>query len=307
MRAVGGAPRPDFLIVGAPKAGTSWLYGNLAANPRIFLTPVKEPRYYSAGPGERLSFSGPGDDAWMRNFVRSGEEYGRLFAGADEGQLLGEASSDYLYRSEVAAPRIRREAPGARIVVLLRDPAHRAHSNWLHHVRDGRETLPFGDAIRAEPERIRSGWAWWWHYVERGFYGRQLEPFLESFPEDQILLALHDELRRDPAGLLRRVSAFLGVDPVVDRGVADRRNESLAARSRAHAAARRVVRPSALSRALLPKRLRTELRLRFDRATLHRPAATREEYRGLRRVYADDVRRLASLADLDLSAWSDGG
>jgi hypothetical protein len=304
MRTADGGRRPDFVVVGAPKAGTTWLYHNLAANPGVFLPPIKEPRYYGAEPGERVTFSGPGDDVWMRNFVRSAEQYGGLFAGAGEDQMAGEASSDYLYRSAVAAPRIREEIPEARIVVLLRDPAHRAHSNWLHHVRDGRETLPFGDAIGAEPERIRSGWAWWWHYVERGFYARQLAPFFDNFPEDQILIALYEELQRDPPALITRVCSFLGVDPVIDRTVTERRNESVAARSPAHAAARRVVRPSGLSRALLPQRLRTAIRLRFDRATLHRPVIGQEEYRKLQRLYADDVSRLAGIADLDLSSWT---
>jgi hypothetical protein len=304
MTGLGGAHRPDFFIVGAPKAGTTWLYHNLSSNPGIFLPANKEPRYYSVDAEDRLSFTGPGDDLWMRDFVRSGDDYGRLYADAGEGQLCGEASSDYLYRSTVAARRIREEIPDARVIVLLRNPAERAHSNWMHHVRDGRETLPFGDAIRAESGRIRSGWAWWWHYLARGFYGRQLAPFFENFPEDQILIAQYDELQRDPTGLIGRVSSFLGVDPVVDSTADARWNESFAARSPAHAAARRVVRPTAVSRTLLPQRLRTGLRLRFDRATLHRPEIGQEEYRRLQRLYAEDVRELADFADLDLSAWT---
>ncbi len=295
--------RPDFFIAGAPKAGTTWLYRNLASNPRVFLTQNKEPRYYSVEEGAQLSFRGPGDDGWMGHFVRSRGEYEALYERAGEGQLRGEASSDYLYRSRVAARRIAEDAPGAQIVLLLRDPAHRAYSNWLHHVRDGRESLPFAAAMEAEPKRMESGWAWWWHYRERGFYGRQLEPFFERFPADQILLLTYDELRSDPVGVLGRVSAFLGVGLVAGAAAAEGRNRSLIPRSPAHRAARRALRPNAVSRALLPRRLRAGLRQRLNRATLHRPAIGPEDYRRLQRAYAADVRRLAAMADVDVSGW----
>jgi hypothetical protein len=294
---------PDFIIIGAPKAGTTWLYRNLGAHPDVFLTANKEPRYYSVEEGEAVSCQGPGDGLWMSHFVRSRAEYESLFAAAGPGQLRGEASSDYLYRSRVSAARIRHEAPDARIVVLLRDPVHRAHSNWLHHMRDGRETLPFAAAMDAEPMRIELGWAWWWHYAARGFYGRQLEPFLERFPPEQILLLTHDELRREPAALLERVCAFLDLSPVAGEQVAERRNESFVPRSPVHRAARGALRPNALARVVLPRRMRTALRHRINRATLHRPRIAPEDYRRFRRVFAADTRRLAGMADLDVSGW----
>ena len=303
---VGATPpamSPDFIIIGAPKAGTTWLYRNLASHPDVFLTPNKEPRYYSVEEETEISFRGPGDGLWMSHFVRSEAEYEALFAAARAGQLRGEASSDYLYRSAVSAKRIRREAPDARIVVLLRDPVHRAYSNWLHHMRDARETLPFAAAMEAEPMRIEFGWAWWWHYAGRGFYARQLEPFLNRFPVEQILLLTYDELRRDPVALLGRVCSFLELPQVAGEQVAERRNESFVPRSPVHRAARGVLKPNAAARAVLPQQLRTALRHRVNRATLHRPRIAREDYRRFRRVFAADARRLAGMTDLDLSGW----
>jgi hypothetical protein len=292
-----------FFLAGAPKSGTTWLYRNLAASPGVFLTPNKEPRYYSVEEGEPLAFRGPGDAAWMSHFVRRRSEYETLYAGAAEGQVRGEASSDYLYRSHVAAPRIAADFPEARIIVLLRDPVLRAHSNWLHHVRDGRERLSFGEAIEAEPERVRSGWAWWWHCLGRGFYARQLEPFLERFPADQLLLLSYDDLRRDPQSLLRRVGDFLEVEVVAPAGVGAQRNASLVPRSRLHGAALRALRPNAAARRLLPARARSGLQRRVSRAVLHRPAISNEDHLRLRRAYAADVQRLSTMVDLDLSGW----
>ncbi len=294
----------DFFIVGAPKAGTTWLYRNLSQSRRLFVAPNKEPRYYSVEDGAEVTFDGPGDDGWMSHFVRSRGEYEALFDGAGDGQLCGEASSDYLYTSTVAARRISGDSPAARIIVLLRDPVHRAYSNWLHHRRDDREPLPFGAALAAEEERMRSGWAWWWHYRQRGWYSSQLEPFLERFPTDQVLLLRYDDLRRDPRALLRRVGDFLEVDVLADGDVLRSRNESVVVRSRFHRAVRAGARPNAVSRAVLPKAVRTGLRRWVDRGTLHRPTIDPEDYRQLRRFYAAEVRRLAGMVDLDLSDWS---
>lgn len=295
---------PEFVIAGAPKAGTTWLYRNLGRSPGVFLTANKEPRYYSVEEGERLGFRGPGDDSWMGHFVRSRQGYERLYEGAAAGQLRGEASSDYLYRSAVAARRLREEAPGARLVFILRDPVQRAYSNWLHHVRDGREDLSFGAALAAESGRIESGRAWWWHYRQRGFYGRQLEPFLDRFPADQVLLLTHEELRRDPAGLLRRVGAFLEVEVGADDEVlAEARNQSHVPRSRTHRVARRVLRPNRVATALLPQAARTRLRHKVNRATLYRPAILSEDHRKLRRAYDADTRRLGENTGLDVSGW----
>jgi hypothetical protein len=264
-----------------------------------------EPRFYSVHETDRLSFRGPGDDGWLAHFVQDREGYEALFSEAKPDQLRGEASTDYLYRSKVAASRLRDDSPSARIIVLLRDPALRAHSNWLQHVQHGREPLSFAEALDAEDARIEQGWAWWWHYARRGYYAEQLEPFLDAFPRDQVLILLHDDLRRDPRGLLKRVCDFLEIDPVLDERDERRRNQSLVPRSRAHAMARRLARPvaAAVGRAL-PEPAEERLRGWYQRRTLG-PTISDADYRRLRRAYAPDLARLAETTGLDISDWLD--
>ncbi|MGH3427973.1 MAG: sulfotransferase family protein [Mycobacteriales bacterium] len=295
--------QPSFVIAGAPRAGTTWLYKNLAKHPDVFLSPNKEPRFYGVNEADRLSFTGPGDDGWLSRLVQDRTDYEALYAGAGAGQLCGEASSDYLYRSEIAAARIRDEAPSARILFMLRDPAHRAYSNWLQHVQYGRETLSFGDALEAEEERIELGWAWWWHYARRGFYADQIERFLDAFPSDRILILLYDDLERDPRGLMERICRFLDIDPVVDDQIATRQNQSLVARSAAHDAARWLLKPAAaVSSRALPPSGHERLRRWFQQKTLG-PTISNVEYQRLRRTYSRDVERLSGLTGLDLSCW----
>lgn len=296
---------PNFIIAGAPRSGTTWLCQNLTPNPRIFLTANKEPRFYSVEEGDSLSFTGTGDDAWLGHFVRDRREYEALFAEAEPNQLTGEASSDYLYRSEVAARRIRAEAPDARLIFMLRKPSERAVSNWACQSSHGRETLSFADALAAEPHRIESGWAWWWHYTAQGYYARRLEPFFDLFPRDQILILLYDELQRDGPGLLERVSNFLEVETVVPKEVRHRANRSSVARSGAHGAVRRLVKNRSLARALLPTPVRAQLGRAVDRVTLEEPQPDEGDVAALNELYAADVRRLQDATGLDFSAWLD--
>lgn len=297
---------PSFVIAGAPRAGTTWLYRNLDRHPGVFLTANKEPRHYAVRETEHLSFNGPGDERWLSHLVQDRAEYETLFAGATVGQLRGEASSDYLYRSPTAAARLREEAPTARLIFILRDPARRAYSNWLQHVQHGREPLAFADALDAEEERIEQGWAWWWHYKRRGFYAEQLEPFLDAFPRDQLLIVLHDELQSDPRGLLEKVCAFLEIDPAPaadQEHVEERQNRSLVPRTRAHGLARTLLKPATAAAArVLPEETEKRLRQWFQRRTLG-PTMSDADYRRLSDAHSADVKRLSGMTGLDLTAW----
>jgi len=262
-----------------------------------------EPRFYSVEETDPLQFRGPGDDRWLAHFVQRRSDYEALYAKAGPDQLRGEASSDYLYRSQVAAPRLRDDVPSARVIFVLRDPALRAYSNWLQHVQYGREPLSFGEALDAEEERIESGWAWWWHYARRGYYAEQLEPFFNAFPSEQTLILLHDELRSDPRELLRRVCDFLEIDPSIGSRSEPRQNQSIVPRSAAHATMRRLLAPAAAaaSRAL-PGAAEQRLRRWYRRRTLG-PTISDADRRRLRRAYKADIARLAETTGLDLSGW----
>src|SRR3954463_5722939 len=123
-------PLPDFLIAGVPKAGTTALHAALAPHPGLYLSPVKEPKFFlSDGPPPR--HGGPGDVQTYQEHVWRREEYEALFARAPEGALLGEATPFYLHDPGAHA-RIKALVPQTRLVLLLRDPVDRAHSNWTH-------------------------------------------------------------------------------------------------------------------------------------------------------------------------------
>ncbi|PZG47550.1 sulfotransferase [Spongiactinospora gelatinilytica] len=205
-------PLPDFLIAGAPKAGTTALHSALARHPSLHMSAVKEPKYFLTD-GPPPSRGGPGDARTYREHVWRSQDYLALFEGAPPGALTGESTPFYLYDRE-AQRRIHAVIPHARLIVVLRDPVERAHSNWTHLWSAGLE--PLGDVVRAcarEPRRIAAGWAPFWHYVSLGKYGEQLRDLYTLFPREQVHVFRYRDLVDTPAAPLDRICAFLGVEP----------------------------------------------------------------------------------------------
>jgi hypothetical protein len=198
---------PNFLLVGAAKSGTTALYYHLKGHPEIFLSPVKEPCFFSA---QILNLPQQGIADEKKFFVKTFPEYCRLFEGAGTQKALGEASADTLYYYEKTIPVIRRILGDPRIIILLRNPVDRAFSAYLHLVRDNRESLSFEAGLAQEEERIRQDWQCMWHYVTRGRYFRQVIAFLEHF--SRVLILLYDDFKTDPLAVTRQVCQFLEVD-----------------------------------------------------------------------------------------------
>ncbi|HET7555890.1 MAG TPA: sulfotransferase domain-containing protein [Gaiellaceae bacterium] len=202
-------PLPDFLVLGAQKAGTTALYTYLRRHPDL------------AGPSwKEVSF-------FDRHWVRGVAWYRGNFPNnaRTRGKLVGEASPSYLFHP-LAPERVQEVVPEARLVALVRNPVDRALSHYNHEVALGREPLPFEEALDAEDERLRGevermladpeyfSREWWGHtYKARGRYAEQLERWLAVFPQEQLLVVPTDDLAADPGGAYGRVLAFLGVQP----------------------------------------------------------------------------------------------
>jgi Sulfotransferase domain len=201
---------PDFFVAGAPKAGTTALHAALARHPSLYLSAVKEPKFFLTG-GPPPARGGPGDVRTYREHVWQRQDYEALFEGAPAGQLRGESTPFYLYRHD-AQLRIRALIPTARLIIVLRDPVERAHSNWTHLWSAGLD--PVGDFVQAcaeEDRRIKAGWADFWHYLALGRYGEQLERLYTVFRREQVVVFRYRTLIETPAAVLDRICAFLRV------------------------------------------------------------------------------------------------
>ena len=202
---------PNFFIIGAAKAGTTALYDMLAQHPEIFMSPVKEPRFF-ATVGEPPLFPGPAGDFLRRVTVWRPHEYAVLFAGITNQRAIGEASAIYM-RLPLAAQRIRQTLPQSRLIAILRQPAERAYSNYTFMRQHNIEPeASFEVALSQEEARAQAGWYPGIYYKKNGYYHAQLAVYYSLFPPEQIKVVLNEDLRNAPQAVLRDLFQFLDVD-----------------------------------------------------------------------------------------------
>jgi hypothetical protein len=298
---------PNFLILGAAKAGTTSLHSYLKTHPGIYLSPIKEPLYF-AFPETRPVFTGPNSKRRNQDptIIWKIEDYRRLFAGRTSEPAAGEVSPQYLYR-ECSPGAIRKLIPEAKLIAILRDPADRAYSHFCHSRRDGREPLSdFAEALAAEDKRIAAGWWFNFHYRNRGYYAKQLKRYLELFPREQILVLLYDDMVSDCQGLLRRICAFLGVDENHGFDTTERHNVTIGIPRSLFLD--RFLNSTGPAKRLIRRIVPADVRL----STFHRlnalnlapqPAFDPSVRRQLVSAFKPDILELEQLIDRDLSAW----
>lgn len=298
---------PNFLIIGAAKSGTTALYSYLRQHPDIFMSSVKEPRFF-AFEGEKLSFSGPKDhgERFNRETITDLKTYQSLFDGVAEEKAIGEASPAYLSSAEKASQSIRHHIPEVKLIVILRQPAERAYSAFLHTIRSGRETnMNFESVLRLEEKRTQNNWGAIWQHRRLGFYYEQLLPYYQRFPHEQIKVCLYDDLRSDSASLIQELLTFLEVDSTLNLDVSRRVNVSGIPRSTwlqkflkvSDNPIRDMLKP------LVPQKLRRSLVHKVKEANLIRPDLPEETRHRLTFEYKDDILKLQDLIQRDLSGW----
>jgi hypothetical protein len=297
---------PDFLIIGAPKAGSTALHAALAQHPGLYMSPVKEPKFFLTD-GPPPARGGPGDVQTYREHVWRQADYEALFDAAPAGALRGESTPLYLH-DPAAHQRIHKLIPQAKLIAVLRDPVERAHSNWTHLWSAGLE--PIGDFVQAceeEPRRIEAGWASFWHYVGLGRYGEQLEHLYRVFPRDQVLILRYLNLVDSPAETLDRICVFLGVEP---RLISTVPRENVTAHPEATLRYRtlaRTLRAAAAAGKFLPGQagtsLKDSLEHRLQRSAPSRQPLSWDEREQVLPKFSADIARLERITGDDFSLW----
>ena len=290
---------PNFLIIGAQKSGSTSLYYYLKQHPQIFLSPIKEPHFfiYLNQPELAMALGS------KKRIIVDRIEYECLFSKVSREIAIGEASPSYLYFPE-AANRIREYLPNCRLIAILRNPVDRAFSNYLHAVKNGKETvMDFEVAIQLETERKIQNMNHEFHYIQKGFYARQLKPYYKLFEASQIKVCLFDDLLINPSLLLSELFNFLQVNPYQLIDTSQKYNETRIAKHKFIAHVNRYVRKSGNLNLMLKTKLPHNFvklikACLFVKPTI--PAATREK---LIQIYRDDIYDLQDLINRDLSKW----
>jgi len=283
----------DFIAIGAAKSGTPWLTSCLRAHPEICLSEPKEVNYFNL----HKMMSRETNENHMKPF----SWYINCFRHCQEKKVKGEFSPIYFY-DEKAPSLIKKCCPDVKLIVCLRNPIDRAYSKyWEMRSYKKMENRIFEDAIRENE-----------HYIEMGFYYKQLKRYLEHFNRDQMLILLYDDIVSHSEEEARRIFRFLSVseniniEPDLLRNKTDRVKETKFS--------------SIIPIMNFTHRLLVDLRLGFLSLALRKIGVTRlilklntvtinysemdlktREY--LRNVFKDDIRELGILLNRDLSHW----
>ncbi len=293
---------PNFLIIGAPKAGTTSLYHYLQEHPQIYMSPVKEP-YFFVLEDEQIDFQGPADS--KKDYVTDLETYCALFKGVSNEVAIGEASPGYLY-SPKALERIHHYLPDARLIAILRDPVERAYSNFFNLVRQDIEPLTdFVQAMSLEEKRISNNWSFRWHYKQRGFYYTQLRRYFDLFDRDQIKVYLYEDFRTNSINVLQDIFKFLEVDDTFVPDISHKHNVSRVTRNKAlHRFMLQSNPMKSMLKYFLPFSLRQDVRAKLLQLNYrNKPPLLPEVRKQFIEEYREDILRLQELIQRDLSKW----
>nr|WP_272507834.1 sulfotransferase [Salinibacter ruber] len=197
---------PDFLVIGAARAGSTYLARNLATHPEVFIPKKKELHYFD------------------RNFEGDWSQYQQQFADARPSHnAIGEATPTYMTSADIAN-RIHERLPAAKLIAILRDPVDRAYSHYWNAVaeHDDADAMTYEQKRQAYPfEKVLETRS---RLVDDGLYAENLEPFIDHFGKEQLLVLVFEEVVESPHTQFQRVFRFLDVDdtfrsPLVDRRI----------------------------------------------------------------------------------------
>ena len=292
---------PNFLIIGASKGGTTSLHYVLDQHPQVYMCPVKEAGFFWAY-GQNVKLRGPGTEKLHNRLVDDLERYQKLFAPVTTQTALGEASVRYLYMPQ-APGLIRQFIPQARLIAILRQPAERAFSAFMHNRRDGLEPCSdFAEAIAQDRSGFRDAWTFC-RYLDRGLYAQSLRRYFEVFERRQLHISLFEDLRDDPQRLAQGLFEFLEVDVSFPADFSERHNASGVIRNPAlRFVWTRTNRLRAALRPMLGERLRHRGAQWFTR-DLEKVRLDPTLRADLTAYYREDILQLQDLLDRDLASW----
>jgi hypothetical protein len=288
---------PNFIVIGAAKAGTTALYWYLAEHPQVFMSSVKETNYFAYG----LNANGQllyGDPEVHHFPIKTLREYQQLFEDVGNAVAVGEASPIYLECPQ-AAGRIRHQLPAAKIICSLRHPVDRAYSDYQMYLLHTNQRL--------DPARDLSPRAAWAQpdsrWMRIGRYHDQLKRYFDVFPSSQMHIFLFDDLKADGLMTVQNMYRFIGVDPRFEPDFDAPHNVTGLPQSR-------VVEGILTSRALrtaveplIPKAAANWVR-RLRMKNMRKPPALPPDLRrDLTTHFRDDIRRTSDLIGRSLDHW----
>ncbi len=286
--------KPDFIIVGAAKSGTTSLYAFLKQHSKVVLV------------SDRLEYFGEYENPAVR--VHSRRDYLQLFEPYGKDVVVGEKSVSYLY-SEAARNEIYECNPNAKIIIILRDPVERAYSDYWHRRRTRVESLDFEAALSAENDRIAKGARFELHYANYGKYYSKVKGFIDLFGKRQVLILRYEELKEDAGKIVSLCEEFLDVGNKLNIDSTEIHNRgSVGGKGLLLFFLKEMYKHKFIVNCvnfLVPDFLKRKVTgwMQAKNETKSYPKMNDRTYRYLRQYFHDDVELLEDLLGWDLSDW----
>jgi len=285
---------PNFIIVGAPKAGTTSLYHYLSEHPEVFMSEPKEMNFFSR---EEIEDQG----LYYADFkAKDMQSYERLFDGVKEEKAVGEGSVSYLFYPNTPQ-KIKDVLPDVKIIILLRDPVERAFSHYLMDYRMGLVDLSFEDIVYQQSRHAQSH-LFYQQFVELGMYYEQVKRYIDLFGQGQVKIYLQEDLRQNTEGVVQGLYQFLNIDATFLPNLERSHNAfSMPKRKLIH---KLYAFPLLRSIALFlfrDKLKETVKNIFFERK--RKPTLSQKTKAYLYDMYAKDIQKLEILIQRDLTAW----
>lgn len=303
--------KPNLFIVGAPKCATSALYSYLSQHPDIFFSKIKEPNFFAS-------------DLYPRETKTEDKDLARylsLFEKAQSEKYIGEASTWYLY-SEEAASKIKKLAPSAKIIIMLRNPVDVTYSLHSQLVYGGIENITdFQEALNAEEERklglrlpnknLDSICYKRLIYTEIAKFYQQVKRYFNVFGAENVHVITFEDFKKDPGKVYREVLSFLGLNAEhsvdfrkVNANKVRRFDTKAIQQFRNHPLNLWLVRtflPVEIRRLLFRKLAR--LAGKINTKYVERISMDASFRQSLQKEFAEDIENLSLLLQRDLTSW----
>lgn len=303
--------RPNFLLLGAAKAGTTSLTKYLTQHPQIFVCPRREPNFFVFadefnGSSENPDAAGQKRyDALKNRAIRDINLYHYQFESVTDEKVLGEASPLYLCTPKTAE-RIHQYKSDMKLIVMLRNPVDRAFSHFVYAASNARESLSdFEAAIQQENISAQNIWIGARHYVRLGFYHAQLKRYFQIFDRNQIKVCLYEDFAKNPRKVIKEIFHFLEVSDDFMPDMTVRHNQSLMPKNKAlhnflmqRNAATKVIKtvmPESIINLAKNVRARNLVKAKAE--------LSKEARQNLIAIYREDISQLQILLEKDFSRW----
>ncbi len=268
MTQINKIPLPNFICIGAQRAGTTWLYHCLKEHPQIFVPKQKELRFFNYNYDD-------GIEAYSKNFENISDEI-----------AYGELTPDY-YRQQDALLRIKEHLPDVKLVFILRNPIHRAFSQYQLYCGTEYKETTFEETYLAHPELI-----------EWGKYGDHLEFIYKHFNKGNVLTVDYDLLKESPEEFLRQIFEFLGVDSkFIPSNLKRTYNKVI------YPSAQKIMKSLGLRWLIELVKISPLGDLIRNRQKKKNIQVSKQEFEYLVDKFKDDVRKLELILDADFSDW----